>query len=92
MVVTSAAGVHAGPLAEFALLGLLAFAKDLPRLLADQRAHRWGHYPVDELSGRTLLIVGLGQIGAEVARLACGVRYARDRAEPHRHRRLSRRR
>jgi phosphoglycerate dehydrogenase-like enzyme len=70
VVVTSAAGVHAGPLAEFALLGLLAFAKDLPRLLADQRAHRWGHYPVDELAGRTLLIVGLGQIGAEVARLA----------------------
>ena len=70
VTVTSAAGVHAGPLAEFALLGLLAFAKDLPRLLADQRARRWGHYPVDELSGRTLLIVGLGQIGAEVARLA----------------------
>jgi phosphoglycerate dehydrogenase-like enzyme len=70
VTVTSAAGVHAGPLAEFALLGLLAFAKGLPRLLADQRAHRWGHYPVDELSGRTLLIVGLGQIGAEVSRLA----------------------
>jgi phosphoglycerate dehydrogenase-like enzyme len=70
VIVTSAAGVHAGPLAEFALLGLLAFTKDLPRLLADQRAHRWGHYPLDELRGRTLLIVGLGQIGAEVARLA----------------------
>ena len=68
--VTSAAGVHAGPLAEFAMFGLLAFAKGLPRLLADQRARRWGHYPVDELSGRTLVIVGLGQIGAEVARLA----------------------
>lgn len=39
-------------------------------MLADQRARRWGHYPVAELSGRTLLIVGLGQIGAEVARLA----------------------
>ena len=72
VAVTSAAGVHAGPLAEFALLGLLAFAKDLPRLLGDQRARRWGHYPVGELSGRTLLIVGLGQIGEEVARLAAG--------------------
>jgi phosphoglycerate dehydrogenase-like enzyme len=70
VTVTSAAGVHAGPLAEWALLGLLAFAKDLPRLLDDQHAHRWGHYPVGELSGRTLLIVGLGQIGEEVARLA----------------------
>jgi phosphoglycerate dehydrogenase-like enzyme len=70
VIVTSAAGVHAGPLAEFALLGLLAFTKDLPRLEADQRAHRWGHYPVGELTGGTLLIVGLGQIGEEVARLA----------------------
>jgi glyoxylate/hydroxypyruvate reductase A len=72
VAVTSAAGLHAGPLAEFALLGLLAFTKDLPRLLADQHARRWGHYPVGELSGRTLLIVGLGQIGEEVARLAAG--------------------
>jgi phosphoglycerate dehydrogenase-like enzyme len=69
VIVTSAAGVHAGPLAEFALFGLLAFTKGLPRLLADQRARRWEHYPLAELSGRTLLIVGLGQIGAEVARL-----------------------
>jgi glyoxylate/hydroxypyruvate reductase len=70
VIVTSAAGVHAGPLAEFALLGLLAFAKGVPRLLADQRARRWGHYPVGELSGQTVVIVGLGQIGAEVARRA----------------------
>ncbi len=70
VIVTSAAGVHAGPLAEFALLGMLAFAKNLPRLRADQRAHRWSHYAMDELSGRTVLIVGLGQVGGEVARLA----------------------
>ncbi|MGH2859314.1 MAG: D-2-hydroxyacid dehydrogenase [Solirubrobacteraceae bacterium] len=70
VIVTSARGVHAGPLAEFALFGLLAFARGLPRLLADQRAHRWDHYPVCELRGDTMLIVGLGKIGAEVARLA----------------------
>jgi phosphoglycerate dehydrogenase-like enzyme len=72
VTVTTASGIHAGPLAEFAMFGLLAFAKGLPRLRADQAARRWGHYPVDELSGRTLLIVGLGHIGAEVARLAAG--------------------
>jgi phosphoglycerate dehydrogenase-like enzyme len=67
---TSSAGVHAIPLAEFALLGILAFTKRLPRLAADQRAHRWDHYPNDELTGKTLLVVGLGAIGREVARLA----------------------
>lgn len=69
VAVTSAAGVHAGPLAEFALFGLLAFSRGLPRLLADTEARRWDHYPVSELAGRTLLVIGLGGIGREVARL-----------------------
>ncbi len=70
VTLTSARGVHAQQLAEWAVLGLLAFTKGLPRLLADQAAHRWGHYPVRELTGQTLLIVGLGEIGREVARAA----------------------
>ena len=69
VTVTSASGVHVGPLAEFCLLGLLAFTKGLPRLQADQRAHHWDHYPVAELHGSTLLILGLGSVGSEVARL-----------------------
>jgi phosphoglycerate dehydrogenase-like enzyme len=70
VAIASASGVHAGPLAEFCIFGLLAFAKDLPRLLADQQSHSWSQYPVAELRDRTLLIVGLGKIGDEVARLA----------------------
>jgi phosphoglycerate dehydrogenase-like enzyme len=70
VTITSARGTHAIPLAEFCLLGLLAFTKDLPRLESDQRARRWRHYPVRELDGQTLLILGLGAIGEEVARLA----------------------
>lgn len=68
--VTSAAGVHAGPLAEFAIFGLLAFAKDLPRLRRDQESRRWDHYPMRELTGRTVVVLGIGGIGLEVARLA----------------------
>lgn len=70
LVLTRAGGVHAGPLAEFAMFGLLAFAKGLPRLLADAEARRWEHYPMAQLRGRTVLLVGLGTIGVEVARLA----------------------
>lgn len=70
VTVTSAAGIHAVPLAEFCLFGLLAFARGLPRLQADQRARRWSHYATPELTGRGLVIAGLGQIGIEVARLA----------------------
>jgi phosphoglycerate dehydrogenase-like enzyme len=67
---TSASGVHVGPLTEFCMLGLLMFTRGLARLQADQGAHRWDHYPVAELRGRTVLILGLGAIGNEIARLA----------------------
>ncbi len=70
VLITSASGVHAGPLAEFAMFGLLAFTKGLPRLLADAEARRFEHRPTAELAGRTLLVVGLGSIGREVVRLA----------------------
>jgi phosphoglycerate dehydrogenase-like enzyme len=65
----SGSGVHATPLAEWSLFGILAFTKDLPRLLRDKHARRWSHYPVDELPGERLLVIGLGEIGREVARL-----------------------
>lgn len=65
----SASGVHGGPLAEWSLFGILAFAKALPRLQRDARDRHWDHYPVDELRGMTLLVVGVGAIGAEVIRL-----------------------
>ncbi len=90
VAITSASGVHAVPLAEWSLFGLLAFTKGLPRLRRDAAARHWDHYPVDELRGRTLLVVGVGEIGAEVARLASafGMRVLgvkRDTAKPVAH-------
>jgi phosphoglycerate dehydrogenase-like enzyme len=77
-VVTTSSGVHAVPLAEFAVGGLLAIAKDLPGLAAAQRARSWPtvRQPLRELRGQTLVLVGLGEIGREVARLgkALGMR------------------
>jgi phosphoglycerate dehydrogenase-like enzyme len=78
VTITTSSGVHAVPLAEFAVLGLLAMAKELPRLVEDQRARAWPEVrqPLRELSGQTLFLVGLGEIGREVARLgkALGMR------------------
>src|SRR3954447_13751472 len=65
----SGSGVHATPLAEWSLFGILALTKGLPRLLRDKRERRWDHYPTSELRGKTVLVVGLGEIGREVARL-----------------------
>jgi phosphoglycerate dehydrogenase-like enzyme len=67
---TTSAGAHGRALAEFAVFGLLAGAKDLPRLRADQREHRWGEqWMMRGLHGQTVLVLGLGGIGTEVARL-----------------------
>jgi phosphoglycerate dehydrogenase-like enzyme len=72
VTVTTSSGVHAIPLAEFAILGLLAIAKELPRFAEDQRARDWPELrrPLRELDGQTLFLVGLGEIGRETARLA----------------------
>lgn len=70
VVFTTSAGVHAARLAEFALFGLLAGAKHLPRLRALQESHTWpGRWPMDQLCDQTVLVAGLGHIGREVARL-----------------------
>jgi phosphoglycerate dehydrogenase-like enzyme len=86
VAVTTSSGVHAVPLAEFAVLGLLAVAKDLPGMAAAQRARSWPtvRRPLRELHGQTLVLVGLGEIGREVARLgkALGMRTVGVRRTP----------
>ena len=74
VVFTTSAGVHGGPLAEFAVFGVLAGAKDLPRLLALQSRREWPErWTMKQVSEQTVLIVGLGGIGAETARLLKGL-------------------
>ena len=65
---TTASGVHARPLADFCLMAMLMFAKDYVRMERDKRARRWERYCGEELTGKTLAIVGLGRVGQEVAR------------------------
>ncbi len=69
LLITTARGVHAEPLAEFVFLVLLAHAKNLRQIEADQRAHRWERTCAGELAGQTLVAVGAGKVGAHVARV-----------------------
>ncbi|MCH7933052.1 MAG: D-2-hydroxyacid dehydrogenase [Gemmatimonadetes bacterium] len=71
-VFTTASGVHAIPLAEYALMSILLFRRKLPEMLAGQRERRWEPFASTDLAGRSLAVVGMGSIGSEVARVASG--------------------
>jgi phosphoglycerate dehydrogenase-like enzyme len=62
---TTSAGTHAQPLTEFVLFGILAGAKKLRRLEADQANHHWPAHRTEtmQVSDMTILVVGLGGIG-----------------------------
>jgi phosphoglycerate dehydrogenase-like enzyme len=67
LLVTTARGVHAGPLAEFVFMALLMHTKRLRHLDREQQARHWQRYCGPELAGRTLAVIGAGQVGARVA-------------------------
>ena len=69
-VFTTASGVHAIPLAEYTLMSILMFRRKVPQMLTDQRELRWRRFASTDLTGRSLVVVGVGSIGRAVARLA----------------------
>ncbi len=83
---TNARGVFAPSLAEFVILGMLYFYKRVRRLVENQRAHKWDDFLVDWLRGKTMGVVGYGEIGRECARLAkaLGVKIYAIRRNPER--------
>lgn len=68
--VTTVREVRARPVAEYAIMLLLAFAKRLDGSIALRRRRQWDRLQGIELRGHSLGIVGLGSIGLETAKLA----------------------
>ena len=67
IIVTTARGVHSGPLAEWTFMALLMHFRKARFLEAEQRAHRWERYCDEEVAGRTLLTIGAGDLARGVA-------------------------
>ena len=66
---TTVRGLHAVPIAEFALTYMLMFVKGWPQLWRSQMAGEYDRTVVPgDLAGKTVGIVGMGAIGAELAR------------------------
>ena len=70
IALSNGSGASGIAVAEHALALLLALLKRFPTLSESQRRHAWPReFPAFELHGRTVGIVGLGDVGRSVARV-----------------------
>jgi len=86
VVTTSRGYANSLPIAEYALAGILHFAKGLHRVEIDRKAGAFDHraYRPLMLAGKTVCVIGAGGIGREVGKLcaAVGMRVVGTRRNP----------
>src|SRR5690606_29445956 len=73
ILVTNVRGIHKIPMSEYTLSMMLHVTKKNKKIIGQQRNKNWDrltHFPVGELYGKTIGILGVGAIGGEIARLA----------------------
>jgi len=69
-ILTCSRGIHGIPMSEYALGAMLHFTKRFDQYIAQSRERRWQRSWLDELDGRTVMILGLGHIGGCIAERA----------------------
>jgi phosphoglycerate dehydrogenase-like enzyme len=69
ILVTNSRGALGFPIAQAIVMLMLSLAKDVHKLLQQQRAHVWQRYVTQDLDGKTLALIGLGAIGGSLASL-----------------------
>lgn len=96
ILLTNSSGVHAIPISESIFAMMLSFSRQMHIAVRHQLQKNWkadlsvpGQSTLGEINGKTLVIVGVGEIGRETARLAkafgmhvIGVRRS-DKPEPN---------
>jgi phosphoglycerate dehydrogenase-like enzyme len=75
VMLTNMKGVYGPGIAEHVIAMMFSLSRGLHRFHSEQLQGKWnrglaGKYPLQELRGKTILIVGLGGIGSEIARRA----------------------
>lgn len=70
--VTVAPGANSQSVAELAFALMLACARSIPQMDRSVRAGSWDRVTGNEVGGKVLGIVGMGNIGGEMAKRACG--------------------
>jgi D-2-hydroxyacid dehydrogenase (NADP+) len=70
VLLTNVSGIHAIAISELVVGEMLMFAKQIPACFQLKQARQWTHLSPVRLRSKTVGIVGLGNIGLEVARLS----------------------
>jgi phosphoglycerate dehydrogenase-like enzyme len=88
-VLTNNSGVHVEKMRESATMALLMLNAHLPAMMTNQRRARWDQIFTPRIVGKTVLIIGIGDMGAAVAgaakALGLSVIGMRRSAAPHPH-------
>ncbi len=69
VVLTNSRGIFDQAMAEYVLGLIIALTKQFPQTLAFQRRCQWRHRLTENITGRRVLLVGVGSIGRSIARL-----------------------
>jgi len=67
VVLTNNSGVHVEKMRESATMALLMLNARLPAIVSNQREARWEQIFTPRIAGKTVLIVGVGEMGGAVA-------------------------
>lgn len=88
-VLTNSRGVHGAKADEYTLMAILMLNNQFPRMAANQREAKWERLYSGTVAGKTLLVIGVGQIGGGAAkwakRLGMRVIGIRRSGKPHRY-------
>ena len=63
VIMTTASGIHAAPMAEHVIMVMLMFAKGMPRCFEQKQQKLWQRFNPTDLRSKVVGIVGLGHIG-----------------------------
>lgn len=71
VTLTRGSGAYGVPISEHVLAMMLAFTRGLPQYIRQQTRRQWERTaPISEISGKTLGVYGMGDIGSDLARKA----------------------
>ena len=70
ITLTNASGVHGPRGGEYGMTAVLMLNSRVPSFVTNQQAVRWEQIHTTPVAGKTLVLLGVGAIGGEIARLA----------------------